>query len=65
MLSFTNTYPGFNQNVNCQWDKEVARHRFVTFQNSLLQIVKILDKDQHYKPPIIDKQIVHICHCWV
>ena len=33
---------------------------FVNFQNSFLQIVKILDKDQDCKPPIISKQIIPI-----
>ena len=36
-------------------------HTSVTFQNSLLQIVKILDKDHYYRLPIIGKQIVDIC----
>ena len=39
-----------------------AQHTRVTFQNSLLQIVKILDKDHYYyRLPIIGKQIVDIC----
>ena len=36
-------------------------HKSVTFQNSLLQIVKILDKDHYYRLSIIEKQIVDIC----